>query len=95
MLEKLRILSLKLEETREEMRKLLSKGEKAEARALMEEVDKLEAEMLLITSNGLRRKTARLLQLKFIDGMPPGQIQFILNISHSTYYRLLKEAERS
>ena len=95
MLKKLQELHEKLEETREEIRKSLNAGDKKAAMLHGMEAEKLEAEMLLIVSGRVRRKVAKLLQLRFIDGLGPSQIQFILGVSHTTYYRLLKEAERS
>lgn len=94
MLEKLRAMAEKLTEVREEARAALLKGDSKAARAAQDRIREAEEAIFSLTREVKDRRLRKALEMKFADGAAPVSIQFILGLSRSSYYRLMKGAER-
>ena len=83
-------LAKELERARMLEREAITRGSSAEQRRLHERV--LNTEEVLISLIGAveDERFRQLLKLKFVDGMAPRHICFILGMSRSSYYRRLK-----
>lgn len=90
MKEKLLEMSLELNRLRSLEREARLKGDADTSGAMRSEALALEDEMRLLIEKAENETARRILVLKYIDGLPPFRIRYVLGLSRGRYYRLME-----
>jgi len=90
--EKLTEMAAKLNKLRSFEREARLKGDRQKQERMRKEALALEDDMRLLTEKVKNETLRRVLMLRYVDGLAPCRIQYVLGLSRGQYYRLLERA---